>query len=125
MVVGIVDSHIHASGIKALQDKARAIYSAARSSRPRLDILSTNVFISTLNESFYAILTCSFDRNARRGHIGKVSGAIAGQLNSPGAHLRILRRILPANLVALAIAPEHSTDAINSSGASRHSPAAV
>ena len=125
MVIRVVNTHIHASSIKALQDKTRAINSSAGSGRPRLNILRTDILIGTLNKGIHAIFPCCFDRDARRGHIGKVSGALARQLNSPRANLRILRRILPANLVALAIAPENSANTIDGSCTSCHSAAAV
>ena len=73
MVIRIVDTHIHAGGIKALQDKARAIYSATWSGGPGLDILSTDILVSALDKGVHAIFPRCFDRNARRGHIGKVS----------------------------------------------------
>ena len=125
MVIRVVNTHIHASSIKTLQDKTRAINSPAGSGRPRLNILRTDIFVSTLNKGIHAIFPRRFDRNARRSHIGKVASAVARQLNSPRADLGILRRILPANLVALAIAPENSTHAIDGSCACCHSTAAV
>ena len=118
-------NHIHASSIKALQDKTRAINSSTGSGRPRLNILRTNILIGALDKGVHAIFPRCFDRNARRGHIGKVSGAIARQPNSPRTDLRILGWILPANFVALSIAPENSTNAIDGPCARCHSAAAV
>ena len=125
MVIRVVNTHIHTGGIQALKNKARAINGSARSSGPGLNVLRTDIFVSTLNKGIHAIFPRRFDRNARRSHIGKVASAVARQLNSPRADLGILRRILPANFVALTVAPENSTNAIDGSCARCHSTAAV
>ena len=125
MVIRVVNTHIHASSIKALQDKTRAINSSTGSGRPRLNILRTDILIGALDKGVHAIFPRCFDRNARRGHLGKVSGAIARQLNSPRTDLRILGWILPANFVALAIAPENSANTVDGPCARCHSAAAV
>lgn len=107
MVIRVVNTHIHASSIKALQDKTRAINSSTGSGRPRLNILRTDILIGALDKGVHAIFPRCFDRNARRGHIGKVSGAIARQLNSPRTDLRILGWILPANFVAQLVSKQY------------------
>lgn len=98
MVVGVVDPHVHARSIKALQYKARAIDGTARGRRIRLNIARTHILISSLDKGINAIVSRSIDCNARRRHIGKLTGAITRKLNRQAADLRIVRRILITNL---------------------------
>lgn len=70
IVVGVIDAHIHARGIKALQYKARTIHGATGSSRVGLDITCTDILIVALDKSVNTIISRGVDRNARRRHIG-------------------------------------------------------
>lgn len=89
MVIGVIPTHIHASGIQALQHQARAINCIPRPRRPRFDITSTDIFTSTLDKCVDAVLARSVIGNTGRCDVRKVSGAIRRKLHTIAINLWI------------------------------------
>lgn len=98
MVIGVVDTHIHARGIEALQHKARAIDGATRRGRVGLDISRTNILIGTLDKGIDAVVSCGIDRDTRRRYIGELARTIAWKPYRQATYLGVVRRVLITNL---------------------------